>query len=292
MPMPVVHQFANGVMNPLLAYAMAFVGCLLGVSCTARARRTIDGGKKIRWLVYAGAAIGGGGVWVTHMMAMLGFDVPATPLRYDIATSAASLAVAVAIITIGIFIVGYGNGSVLRAIGGGLFTGLGITAMHYLAVSSMRMDAVVSDNSKTFIVSVGIAVIASTAALWLTVRARGWGRLIVAAAVMALGVASMHYTAMAGVRIHLVPDGGAVPGASPPELLMPIMLISIAALTCLLFGALDMMADESFSLRVNRSRLDYVHEETRMSRNSADEPHPITEVHYMHPSAKPIAHRR
>lgn len=249
MPMPVVHQFSNGVMDPLLAYVMAFVGCLLGLSCIARARVAASPAKKVRLLVYAACAIGGAGIWVMHMTAMLGFDVPASPVRYNMGLVVASLIVAVVVVGIGVSAVIYGRRTVPRLLLGGLFTGSGVAAMHFTAMASMRMDATFSYNPRLVLASVIVAVVAATAALAVTVRAQGWGQFASAAAILAAAMAGMHYAGMAALRVRLQPRTGIVPGVSPPEFLLPVMLFSITALICLLFGALDMMTDDKFPLR-------------------------------------------
>ena len=58
-----VHHFAHGVVNPAAAYVLAFLGSLLGLHCTVRARGADSRGRRARWLVLAGFSIGGG-IWL------------------------------------------------------------------------------------------------------------------------------------------------------------------------------------------------------------------------------------
>src|SRR5438045_8083772 len=103
-----VHHFAHGVVNPAAAYVLAFLGSLLGLHCTVRARGADSRGRRARWLVLAGFSIGGG-IWLMHFMAMLGFDVPASPVRYDPVFTAASAVSAIAVVGAGLFIAGTGR---------------------------------------------------------------------------------------------------------------------------------------------------------------------------------------
>src|SRR5256884_3330450 len=93
--MPVVHHFAHGPTNPIAAYALAFLGALLGLSCTARARTATTRIRRARWLGTASFSIGGG-IWLMHFTAMLGFDIPDSPVRYEPRTTIASALMAVA----------------------------------------------------------------------------------------------------------------------------------------------------------------------------------------------------
>ena len=78
-----LQHFAYGWATPVLAYLFSFLGCLLGLKATSRARMLPSGAVKARWLILAAWAIGGTGIWVMHFLAMIGFQVTGTrsPLR-------------------------------------------------------------------------------------------------------------------------------------------------------------------------------------------------------------------
>ena len=92
-----IHHLAYGWVNPVLAYVMSALGCLLGLLLMTKARAR-TGRRRVRLLAYAAVAIGGTGIWQMHFIAMLGFDVPATSIRYDPLRTAASLAIAVVVV--------------------------------------------------------------------------------------------------------------------------------------------------------------------------------------------------
>jgi NO-binding membrane sensor protein with MHYT domain len=51
---------------------MSFLGSLLGLVLATRAREA-SGRSRARWLALAAVSIGGTGIWLMHLMAMLGF---------------------------------------------------------------------------------------------------------------------------------------------------------------------------------------------------------------------------
>src|SRR5207249_3146061 len=108
----------------------------------------------------------GCGIWTMHFIAMLGFQVKETGIRYDAGLTLLSLAVAIVVVGIGVFIVGYrGAGRVTLAVAG-VITGLGVAAMHYLGMDAMQLKAKIQYDTFTVVLSVAIAIVAATAALW------------------------------------------------------------------------------------------------------------------------------
>jgi NO-binding membrane sensor protein with MHYT domain len=214
---------------------MAFLGSLLGLVLAARARDS-TGASRARWLALAAVAIGGTGIWLMHFMAMIGFDVPATIVRYDAATTLFSVVIAVVIVGFGLFVVGMGRPAVWKVLLGGLSTGLGVAAMHYTGMAAMRLGGVMSFDQRTVVLSVVIAVVAATVALWFALVIRGASATVGAALLMAAAVCSMHYTGMAAIRVRLLPESTQVDGVSPFVLLMPISILACVVITALAYA--------------------------------------------------------
>jgi NO-binding membrane sensor protein with MHYT domain len=223
-----VDGFSYGLITPLVAYLMACLGGALGLRCTTRSMLVAQSWRP-GWLALGSAAIGSG-IWTMHFIAMTGFTVEETPIRYDKAMTFASLAVAVAMVGVGIFIVGYRGARGTALFTGGTITGLGIASMHYLGMASMRLDGVLEYHTLTVAASVVIAVCAATAALWAAGQVRGLLWSVGASLVMGLAVSGMHYTGMAALRVHL--HGTAVPdsGESSAALLAPMLIGPLAFL--------------------------------------------------------------
>jgi NO-binding membrane sensor protein with MHYT domain len=225
-----VDGFSYGLVTPLVAYLMACLGGALGLRCTTRALRVAHSWRP-GWLALGSAAIGSG-IWTMHFIAMIGFTVRGAPIHYDKPLTYGSLGVAVVMVGVGIFIVGYRGATGTALFTGGTLTGLGIASMHYLGMAGMRLNGTFEYNTVTVYVSVAVAMAAATAALWSAGQVRGLAWSVGAALVMGLAVTGMHYTGMAALSVHLHPGGAPTPGDSPATLLAP-MLIGPLAFLCL-----------------------------------------------------------
>ena len=242
-----VHHFTYGAYNPIAAYLLAFLGSFLGLLCTGRALDAHNRGRRNRWLAIAAFAIGGGGIWLMHFSAMLGFDVPASPVRYDLAPTLLSLVFAVVTVGVGLMLVGHGNRGVGRTVAAGVFTGTGVIAMHYTGMAGIRLSADIHYSPVLVVASALIAMAASTVALWFAVSVRGWTRVTGAAAVMAVAVCGMHYTGMAAMSIELHPEVTSTGGIRPLTMLVPIILVTTATIVGVALSALQAMTEEEFT---------------------------------------------
>lgn len=216
-------HFSAGWVTPVLSYAMACVGSALGLRCTVRALEA-DGASKRNWLLLASLAIGSG-IWTMHFVAMMGFSVDGTPIRFDVPITVLSLLMAVGVVAAGVFTAGYGRSRVMSVLLAGLGTGLGVAAMHYTGMAALNLHGEVDYDPMLVIASVAIAVVAATAALTLTLVVRGSVLAVVAALVMGLAVSSMHYTAMYAVSISLAPSSAELPGATSTEFIFPLAVL-------------------------------------------------------------------
>lgn len=223
-----VDGFSYGLVTPLVAYLMACLGGALGLRCTTRSM-LVSQSWRPGWLALGSAAIGSG-IWTMHFVAMMGFTVKETPIHYDKPMTFASLAVAIVMVGIGIFIVGYKGASGAALFTGGTITGLGIASMHYLGMASMRVNGKLEYNTLTVAASVVIAMVAATAALWAAGQVRGFMWSVGASLVMGLAVSGMHYTGMAALSVHLHGTEATSAGDSPAALLAPMMVGPLAFL--------------------------------------------------------------
>ncbi|MGW6902115.1 MHYT domain-containing protein [Streptomyces sp. NBC_01727] len=218
-----LHHFSAGWLSPVLAYVMAGIGSALGLRCTVRAL-TAEGRSRRNWLVTASVAIGSG-IWTMHFIAMLGFGVSGSAIRYDVPLTLLSLVVAMAVVGAGVFTVGYGRSRWRSLLLGGLGTGLGVGAMHYLGMAALRLHGRIGYELPLVVLSLVIAVAAATAALWAAVVVRGTAGAVVASLVMGAAVCSMHYTGMAAVRIELDPRRTVLDGATAMEFVFPLAVL-------------------------------------------------------------------
>ncbi|WP_432828311.1 MHYT domain-containing protein [Dactylosporangium sp. CA-092794] len=230
--MTAVEQFAYGWITPALALALSFLGCLLGTFLSSRSRAS-SGGSRARWLTLAAIALGGAGTWVPHFMAMLGVDVPNTVVRYDIATTALGLGIAVVVYCLGLYIAGFGRASAWKIVPAGVLSGIGLTAAYATGPLAMRVGGTVGYEPRTLLIAAGAAVVGATVTVWCAVVVRGTVAMLFAAGIMALAVCSTHYTVMAAVRVEPATLAVTVPGVT-----LFAMLVPVCVLACLLLSGL------------------------------------------------------
>ncbi|WP_328722298.1 hypothetical protein OHT52_24330 [Streptomyces sp. NBC_00247] len=247
-----VDGFSYGLVTPVVAFLMACLGAALGLRCTVRSVRSTgpDPARRPRragWLALGATSIGSG-VWTMHFIAMTGFRIDDAAITYDLPLMFASLAVAIVMVGIGIFIVGYRGATRLALVTGGPITGLGIASMHYLGMAAMAFRGQFAYSTATVALSVVIAVVAATVALWAAVSLRGFLSSLGAAVVMGAAVSGMHYTGMAALRVHLhtgatdVTGGETVGSILVPLLVGPLAFLLLAGVI-VLFDPLAVAGD-------------------------------------------------
>jgi NO-binding membrane sensor protein with MHYT domain len=213
----------GGWITPVLSYVMAVVGAALGLRCTVRALAT-TGRSKRNWLITASVAIAAG-IWTMHFIAMLGFTVAGSPIRYDIPLTLLSLVVAIAVVGAGVFLAGYGGSRVRSVVLGGLGTGVGVAAMHYIGMAAVLVHGGISYDPGLVLVSVAIAVVTASAALWAALNIRGPVYTAIASLVMGLAVSCMHYTGMLAATVHVDGSHGPLPGATASAFIFPLAVV-------------------------------------------------------------------
>ncbi|MFE3636527.1 MHYT domain-containing protein [Streptomyces cellostaticus] len=211
---------AFGWLTPVLSYVMACTGSALGLRCTVRALAA-TGRSRRNWLLTAASAIGTG-IWTMHFVAMLGFRVSGTDIRYDVPLTILSLVIAVAVVCAGVFAVGRSQDRNRALLLGGLTTGLGVASMHYLGMAAVRLHGDVTYRPVLVGLSVLIAVVAATAALWAGLNIKSPLAVTLASLVMGAAVSSMHYTGMLAVRVRVAPSGDPLPGATAMQFIFPL----------------------------------------------------------------------
>ncbi|MET9518276.1 MHYT domain-containing protein [Streptomyces sp. NPDC002994] len=209
-----------GWLTPVLSYAMAAIGAALALRCTVRALGA-SGRSRRNWLITAASALGTG-IWTMHFVAMLGFGVTGTEIHYNVPLTVLSLIVAMLVVGAGVFAVGYGRDRGRALLLGGLTTGLGVASMHYLGMAALRLNGTVSYDPLLVGLSVAIAVVAATAALWAALNIKSPVAVAVASLVMGVAVSSMHYTGMAAVSVRVSPSGSELPGATAMQFIFPL----------------------------------------------------------------------
>jgi NO-binding membrane sensor protein with MHYT domain len=239
-----INHFEYGWITPALSYALSVLGSVLGLVCAGRIRTARTAGQRAWWGLLAAWALGGTAIWAMHFMAMLGFAVDGARVRYDVPLTAASTAIAVVAVGIGLAIVGTGRLNPVRLLAGGVFTGAGVAAMHYTGMAAMRLNGSLGYDTTRVVLSVVIAVVAATVALWLAMTVRRGLAIFASALVMGVAVNGMHFTGMSALSVHLHERSGGVTGAGVSALLVPIVVAVIFGVVGLLYALLAAPTDD------------------------------------------------
>src|SRR5262249_54232192 len=175
----------------LLAGVVCFLACFTALSIRERSVAALSGSARVRWLTVA-ATVFGCGVWTTHFVAMLAFR-PNLPIGYDIALTALSIAAAISISWVGLWIA-LGNARWASVAGGGI-VGASVGAMHYIGMAAMRVPATVEWDWSYVAASLIIGIALGAAALLMVVRVPTLHRRIVGSTVLCAGIVGLHFSA-------------------------------------------------------------------------------------------------
>jgi PAS domain S-box-containing protein len=199
-----------GTYNAGLVVLSVLIAILASYAAFNLAERVSASGGKRRWAwLTSGAIAMGFGIWSMHYVGMLAFVVP-VPVLYHLPTVILSLFAAVAGAAIALYIVSKKTIRLVDTAIVGACLGGAIVSMHYVGMSAMRSAAMHHYKLGLVILSVAVAVTFSSLAAWLAFRfgksdqGLTWTK-ISAASLMGVGIASMHYTAMAAAYFIFVP---------------------------------------------------------------------------------------
>ncbi|MBP1207331.1 PAS domain S-box-containing protein [Duganella sp. 1411] len=219
---------ALSVMVAIFSSWMALQVVGLAQASTSRWR-----GLRIIMLASGSLALGCG-VWAMHFIGMLAFNL-CTQVDYDPGTTLLSILPSLGASGVALMIISRRQLRAASLLSGGLLVGAGIGAMHYTGMAAMRMDLALRYDPAMFALSIVVAVVLATLALWIRFGLRNLrGRLhrhvlgLISASVMGCAIAGMHYTGMAAARFVGRLPPGAVPEQRGTFLALAISLITVA----------------------------------------------------------------
>lgn len=262
-----LQNFVYGPVMPGLGFLVSCVGVFLGLRCVTRAR-ACEGAARTRWLLLAGVSIGSIGVWAMDFVARLGFAVSGETARYNVPVTIASLLVAAVAVTSSLLIIERGEDESRTLSLGGLLAGLAVAVTHYLGMAAMRMPGRLSYFPALVLLSVALAIVAATAALWAAARLRGIWATLGASLVLGVILCGVHYSAMAAVRMSRakVPGGmvvGGGSGSTAQSLMLPVILC-VSVVVFLVWAAIALSPTED-AILYDAALLDYIRRrETRL----------------------------
>ncbi|KRA02511.1 MAG: MHYT domain-containing protein [Achromobacter sp.] len=232
-----------------LSFLIAALGSYVALLAAAGIRaETQDGEIRLGYVVIGAVAMGGVGIWSMHFIGMLAQNLP-FEVGYQAGLTILSFLVAAGFSGWAFWYVGRDRFSFIRCLIGGCAAGFGVASMHYVGMSAARMPAVLLWNLPLVVLSVLIAVIAATAALWLAFNTQNERQRIGAAILMAVAVCGMHYTgAAAGAVICTAANDAA--GRYIGGAMLPYIAFALSIITLLLMRWHLQRASQRFRARM------------------------------------------
>ena len=125
--------------DPALVWLAVGVCVLSALSTLAISERVLHSEHRRAWL-WLLAVGAGSGVWVTHFIAMLGYQVD-LPTTYAPGLTTLSYVAGVAVIGLGFRVAHHRRISRAGPAAGGAIVGIGVTVLHYLGIAAAHFPA-------------------------------------------------------------------------------------------------------------------------------------------------------
>lgn len=180
------------------------------------------------------------GIWSMHFIGMLAFSVEGIEIYYDVPLMMLSIVVAVLASALALYTVSSREISSVNFMVGTFTMGAAIAGMHYIGIWSMKMAAKIHWDWSYVVLSILIAIIASSGALfmafWLRsdLSLRGFLFRGLGGVLMGFAISGMHYTGMAAMMI--IPTGGELPIQEAAVLATDGLAASVIVATVVILG--------------------------------------------------------
>jgi PAS domain S-box-containing protein len=212
-----------------------------------------------RWIVLGSGSLAlGTGVWSMHFIGMLAFDL-CTDVDYDPVATLISGVPSIAASFVALWLIARERLGGWGLLAGGVVVGAGIGIMHYAGMAGMRMGLELHYDPAMFLLSIVVAVVLATLALWvrfglssLSHRLSESRRILLAAIVMGCAIAGMHYTGMEAARFVGRAALTAQKARSDTFLALAITLITVA-FTIFVLGANGLLRYRQLFRELSRS---------------------------------------
>lgn len=212
--------------------------------------------------IIAGSISLGAGIWAMHFIGMMALNL-CTQVDYDTLTTLCSMVPGVLASWYALHLLSGEKLTHQRLWAGGVIVGAGIGTMHYTGMLAMQMAPALKFDIEWVLISVVVAVVLATSALWIGLHLGQQKRLsptyalILGGSLMGIAIAAMHYTGMASARVLGVADAqfdAVNNNSSSLSLGISLVTVLIAVLAAAI-NALIRYRQMLHSLQNNQSRL-------------------------------------
>lgn len=183
----------------ILSILVSIFSTCMALQTSQIARRTETAVHK-QLAISTGALALGGGIWTMHFIGMLAYQLP-TAIRYDTSLTLMSLVPACLTSWVALWLLTKHRVTTVQRNVSGILAGAGIGLMHYIGMAGMQTELTMHYDPFTFAVSVMLAVVLSTIALWIphwlkkTTVTDGQA-FFAGGTIMGLAISATHYTGM------------------------------------------------------------------------------------------------
>ena len=178
----------------VISFIVAILAAYTALNMAARVAGSQGVAARV-WLAGGGVSMGIG-VWAMYFIGMLAMDLSMS-MSYNATLTVLSMIIAISSSMFALWLVSGEQLHLRRLLPGAVVMGTGIVAMHYTGMAALEVTPGIVWDKTWMAISVGIALAASLAALWLTFRLRQEAARM---ALMRLGAAITMGIAIAGMH--------------------------------------------------------------------------------------------
>lgn len=224
--------FTMGIWVIALAYLTSTIGVFVGVTSARKVRTASTDGLRIWWLVVATLVSGGVGVWLAQFLPMAGFGVEGSMVRYDVASIAFSMTVALVSVFIALLVVTpvYGGGSTGRTVVGALVLGAGLAGVYFTILWSVQISGTIEYSLPMVLATIVLAMATAVGFLWQVLNADSWPKRLVMSAVAGAAVVGVYFVGVASIRVDVDPSFTTPEGFEVFSILFPLFVVGLLLL--------------------------------------------------------------
>lgn len=189
----------------VISFIVAILAAYTALNMAARVAGSQGVAARV-WLAGGGVSMGIG-VWAMHFIGMLAMDLSMS-MSYNATLTVLSMIIAISSSMFALWLVSGEQLHLRRLLPGAVVMGAGIVTMHYTGMAALEVTPGIVWDKTWMAISVGIALAASLAALWLTFRLRQEAARMAlmrlgAAITMGIAIAGMHYAGMEAAQFPM-----------------------------------------------------------------------------------------
>ena len=235
-----LQHFSMGTWIVALAAVTAFIGVFVGIASARKAVTAPNPRQRYLWLAWGALSIGGIGAWLPHYIAMVGFEVYGSVVRYDVLWIVISFVVPVAAAAVALLIISppptkhrmpSSTVEMGRLAGGAVLLGVGFAGMHLAIVSSLEIQGSVDFDPLFTAAAAVIGLLVGAGIMWSISALESRTLRLIASVVVAVGLVAMHYTGVFGLSVTVDPTMARPDGLEVFSILFPVFVLGMLVVT-------------------------------------------------------------